>query len=219
MDDYEINRRNRIRQLKEEAHYERARVHAVLDAGLVAHVGFVQEGQPFVIPMIYGRAEETLYLHGAKKARITRLFGTGAAVCLNVTLLDGIVAARSAFNSSMNYRSAVIFGNARALQNEGECLRALKLISEHSFPGRWDELRAPTETEIKQTGVVALDIESASAKIAEGPPEDEDSDYTTPVWAGVLPITTELGTPQGDERLLDGVTLSPAIAALQGTRR
>ena len=161
MGDYEITQRNQIRQLKEEAHYERARVHAVLDAGLVAHVGFVQEGQPFVIPMIYGRAGETLYLHGAKKARITRLLGSGVAICLNVTLLDGIVAARSAFNSSMNYRSVAVFGNARALDDESECLQALKVISEHSFPGRWDELRAPTDTEIKQTGVVALAIDSA----------------------------------------------------------
>ena len=219
MNDYEITRRNRVRQLKDEAHYEQDIVHRVLDAGLVAHVGFVQEGQHFEIPTIYGRSGEVLYLHGAKKARITKLFGTGAPVCLNVTLLDGIVAARSAFNSSMNYRSAVIFGTAKALDDEAECLEALRVISEHSFPGRWDELRAPTDPEIKQTGVVALRIESASAKIAEGPPEDEDEDYSTPVWAGVLPITTELGIPQGDERLLEGVLLSPAIAALQGSRR
>ncbi|MGE4651379.1 MAG: pyridoxamine 5'-phosphate oxidase family protein [Myxococcota bacterium] len=219
MADYEITRRNRVRQLKEEAHYDRTSVHAVLDAGLVAHVGFVEAGQPFVIPMIYGRAGELLYLHGAKKARITRLFGTGAPVCLNVTLLDGIVAARSAFNSSMNYRSVAVFGNARVLDDESECLQALKVISEHSFPGRWDELRAPTDTEIKQTGVVALPIDSASAKIADGPPDDEDADYEIPVWAGVVPIRTELGSPQGDDRLIDGVALSPSIAALEGTRR
>ena len=219
MNDYAIGERNKVRRLREKARYDEATVHAVLDAGLVAHVAFAQEGQPFVIPMIYGREGETLYLHGARKARINKVFGSGAPVCLNVTLLDGIVAARSAFNSSMNYRSATIFGSARVVEGEPEELRCLKIISDHSFPGRWEELREPLDSEIKQTGVVAMEIESASAKIAEGPPDDEDFDYETPVWAGVLPITNQLGTPEDDPRLLPGVSLSPAIAALEGTRR
>jgi nitroimidazol reductase NimA-like FMN-containing flavoprotein (pyridoxamine 5'-phosphate oxidase superfamily) len=219
MSSYEMNDRNRVRRLKEKARYDEKSVHAVLEAGLVAHVGLVQDGQPFVIPMIYGRESRTLYLHGATKARIMKLFGTGSPVCVNVTLLDGLVAARSAFNSSMNYRSATLFGAARTVDDETERLRILKIISDHAFPGRWEELRAPLDSEIKQTGVAALTIESASAKIAEGPPDDEDFDYAIPVWAGVLPITSQLGKAQDDPRLLEGVTLSPAIAALEDTRR
>ena len=219
MSDYAIGERNKVRRLREKAAYDEATVHAVLDAGLVAHVGFAQKGQPFVLPMIYGRAGKTLYLHGARKARIIKVFGSGAPVCLNVTLLDGIVAARSAFNSSMNYRSATIFGSARMVEGENEELRCLKVISDHSFPGRWEELREPLDSELKQTGIVAVEIESASAKISEGPPDDEDFDYETPVWAGVVPIINQLGKPEDDPRLLPGVSLSPAIAALDGTRR
>lgn len=218
MTDYEPTRRNRVRRLREHAHYDAATVHAVLDAGLVAHVGFVQDGQPFVIPMLHAREGETLYLHGARKARITNLLGSGAPVCVNVTLLDGIVAARSAFNSSMNYRSAVVFGEARAIEGDAERLHALRVISDHVLPGRWEELRAPLERELKMTGVIALPIESASAKIAAGPPEDEEEDYALPVWAGVVPVTTVLGAPEGDPRLTGGVAVSPAVSALEGTR-
>ena len=218
MGDYEITRRNRVRQLRDQARYDEENVHAVLDAGLVAHVGFVEDGHPLVIPMLYARDGRTLYLHGARKARIVRLLGSGASVCVNVTLLDGIVAARSAFNSSMNYRSAVVFGTAKLLEDEGERLRVLKVISEHIFPGRWDELRAPTDTELAMTGVIELVVESASAKLSEGPPDDEDADYAIPVWAGVVPITTTLGKPVGDGRLLPGVETSNAIAALEGKR-
>lgn len=218
MGDYETTRRNQVRQIRENARYDTEAVHSVLDAGLVAHVGFVQDGQPFVIPMLHGRDGETIFLHGARKARIAKLLASGAPVCVNVTLLDGIVAARSTFNSSMNYRSAVVFGRGRLLEDEAESLRALRVISEHVFPGRWDELRDPLDSEIAQTGVIALEIESASAKIASGPPEDEDEDYATPVWAGVVPVTTTLGAPQDDGRLLEGVPLSKAVAGLAGKR-
>ncbi len=219
MSDYEIEDRNRVRRLREKARYDEATVHAVLDAGLVAHVGLVQDAQPFVIPMIYGREEGTLYLHGAKKTRIMQLFGSGAPVCVNVTLLDGLVAARSAFSSSMNYRSVTLFGRATAITEESEQLRTLKIISDHAFAGRWEELRDPLDSEIRQTGIAALEIESASAKVSEGPPDDEDFDYATPVWAGVVPIVNQLGEAEDDPRLLAGVSLSPSIAALQGTRR
>jgi nitroimidazol reductase NimA-like FMN-containing flavoprotein (pyridoxamine 5'-phosphate oxidase superfamily) len=216
--DYEITRRSRVRQLREKARYDEKNVYAVLDAGLVAHVGFVQDGQPYVIPMLYGREGGVLYLHGAKKARIARLLGSGAPVCVNVTLLDGIVAARSAFNSSMNYRSVVAFGTARTLEDPSERLRALKVISQHVFPGRWDELRAPRDRELEMTGVVELVVESASAKIADGPPDDEEEDYATRVWAGVVPIETTLGKPADDGRLVEGTAMSAAIAALEGKR-
>jgi nitroimidazol reductase NimA-like FMN-containing flavoprotein (pyridoxamine 5'-phosphate oxidase superfamily) len=216
--EYEVTKRNRVRQIREYARYDTEAVHGVLDAGIVGHVGFVKDGQPFVIPMIYGREGEVLYLHGARKARIVKLLGSGAPVCVNVTLLDGIVAARSAFNSSMNYRSAVVFGTGRLIENTAECLHALEVISEHLFPGRWQELRAPLEREIAMTGVIAVAIESASAKVADDPPEDEEEDYAARVWAGVVPVTTTLGEPVGDGRVPSGVPMSRSVAALAGRR-
>jgi nitroimidazol reductase NimA-like FMN-containing flavoprotein (pyridoxamine 5'-phosphate oxidase superfamily) len=216
--EYEVSKRNRVRQIREYARYDTQAVHGVLDAGLVCHVGFVQDGQPFVIPMIYGREGEVIYLHGASKARIVKLLGSGAPVCVNVTLLDGIVAARSAFHSSMNYRSAVVFGTGRLIDDEASNLHALEVITEQALPGRWQELRAPLEREIAMTGVIAVAIESASAKLSDDPPEDEEEDYATPVWAGVVPITTTLGEPVDDGRVPSGVAASQVIAALAGRR-
>ena len=216
MSEYEVTKRNRVRQIREYARYDSEAVHSVLDVGLVSHVGFVQDGQPFVIPMIYGREGEVLYLHGAKKARIVKLLGSGAPVCVNVTLVDGIVAARSAFHSSMNYRSAMVFGTGRVIEDEAENLHALEVITEHAMAGRWQEVRAPLEREIAMTGVVAVEIESASAKISTGGPEDEEEDYATRAWAGVVPVTTTLGKPVDDGRVPDGVAVSQAIAALEG---
>jgi len=215
---YPVDARNSLRQQSNHGSYERDAVHAVLDAGLVAHVGFVSDGQPFVMPMLHAREGETLLLHGARRARIVRLLESGAPLCVNVTLLDGIVAARSAFNSSLNYRSATVFGTARLLDDPAERLRALETISERVLPGRWQELRAPTAQELAATGVLAVHIESASAKIASGPPEDEESDYSLPVWAGVVPIVTRLGRPRPDDRVPPGVPMSAAVAAL-GSRR
>jgi len=215
---YQTTPRNRVRQLRDNARYDKASVHRILDAGLVAQVGFVQEGKPFVIPMIYGRVDDSLYLHGARKARIVKLLASGAPVCVNVTLVDGIVYARSAFNSSMNYRSVVVFGTPRLLEDDAESLNALRTISEHTMPGRWDELRAPHERELKQTGVIELTIESASAKVAEGPPEDEEEDYDTPVWAGVVRVETRLGAAVPDDRVIEGVEMSPAAARQTGRR-
>jgi nitroimidazol reductase NimA-like FMN-containing flavoprotein (pyridoxamine 5'-phosphate oxidase superfamily) len=207
---------NRVRRIAEYARYDVEAVEAVLDAGLVAHVGFVQDGQPFVIPMLYARQSDRLFLHGAKKSRIVKLLGSGAPVCVNVTLLDGLVVARSAFNSSMNYRSVVVFGTGQVIHDESLCLEALRALSEHAFPGRWQELRVPSDAEIAQTGVISLTIESASAKIADDPPDDDEADYATPVWAGVVPIKTKLQDPVGDERILPGVSLSDAISKLAG---
>jgi nitroimidazol reductase NimA-like FMN-containing flavoprotein (pyridoxamine 5'-phosphate oxidase superfamily) len=212
-----VTRRNRVRRLPEKARYDEATVNAVLDAGLVAHAGFVQDGCPFVIPMLYARDAASLLLHGAGKARVMKLLASGAPVCVNVTLLDGIVAARSAFNSSMNYRSAVVFGTGRLLDGEAS-LRALHRISERVFPGRWAELRAPHPRELRMTGVVELAIESASAKIAAGPPNDEPDDYALAVWAGVIPVATTMGAPRADDRVLPGVRPSRAITSLEGRR-
>lgn len=213
---YTVDKRNKVRQLREYADYDKAVVHAVLDAGLVAAVGFVQDGAPIVVPMIYGRESETIYLHGARKARIIRLLEQTEQACVNVTLLDGIVFARSAFNSSMNYRSATVFGRPSLVEGDAEKLHAMRVISEHTMPGRWDELREPLQREVKMTGVIALQIESASAKVASSMPDDEDEDYAIPIWAGVLPIESRLTKLQSDDRLLEGVEPSVVIRALQG---
>ena len=213
---YEIGRDNKTRQLREKADYDKATVHAILDAALVAQVGFMQDGAPVVVPMIFGREEETLYLHGARKARVIRLLELTDRACVNVTLIDGIVYARSAFNSSMNYRSVTIFGHPQLVDGNNEKLRAMRVISEHTMPGRWEELRDPLEREVKKTGVIALSIESASAKISSGMPQDEDEDYDIPIWAGVVPLESTLTTLQTDNRVFDGVEPSAIVRAMQG---
>ena len=214
-DNYSITKTNKVRQLRENAAYDKESVYQVLDAGLVAHVAFVQDESPVVVPMIYGRVGDKIYLHGARKARVIRLLEKTTRACLNVTLLDGIVLARSAFNSSMQYRSVTIFGSPHIIVNSEEKLRAMRVISEHSMPGRWGELRDSHEREVKMTGVIQLDIESASAKISAAGPEDEDEDYDIPIWAGVLPIKTSIGSLQDDERLLPGIEPSDVVKAMQ----
>ena len=214
--EYAIEKQNKVRQLREKATYDKAAVHAILDAGLLAHVAFVEDGQPVVVPMLYGRHGETVFLHGARKARIIRLLESTGTACMNVTLVDGLVFARSAFNSSMNYRSVTLFGNARLIDDDAEKREALRIITECTMPSRWDELREPLDKEVRMTGVIALDIESASAKIATGMPKDEDEDYAIPVWAGVLPLQAQFSTLQTDGRVLDGVEASDVVRALEG---
>ena len=216
--DYTVSRQNRVRQLSDKASYDRATVHSILDAGLVAHVGLMQDNEPVVVPMLYGRDGETLYLHGARKARIIRLLASSRQACANVTLLDGLVFARSAFASSMNYRSVTVFGIARLVDGLDEKKRALHVISEHAMPGRRAELRLSHENELKMTGVIALDIGSASAKISAGMPDDEACDLDTPVWAGVLPVETRFTTLQADDRVDDGIEPSAALRAMQGRK-
>ena len=214
-DTYEVSKLNKVRQLRSKARYDRESVHAILDAGLVAHVAFVQDGAPVVVPMIYGRSGETLFLHGARKARVIRLLERTDRACLNVTLLDGIVLARSAFNSSMHYRSATVFGMPELVEDYDRKLGALRIITEHSMPGRWEELREPHEREVTMTGVIRLDIEAASAKVSNGLPDDEEEDYAIPVWAGVLPMESVFTKLQGDDRVLDGVEPSAGVRQLQ----
>ena len=217
-DTYTIGKQNKVRQLREKAVYDKAAVHGILDSAILAHVAFVQDGQPVVVPMLYGREGETLFLHGARKARVIRLLESTGTACLNVTHVDGLVFARSAFNSSMNYRSATVFGSARLVEGEDRKLHALRVISECTMPGRWDELREPLVNEIKMTGIIALEIESASAKVATGMPEDEDDDYDIPIWAGVLPLESRYTTLQPDDRLIEGVAPSDVVRALEGKR-
>lgn len=217
-DSYPLSRTNRARQLPKKAHYDRETVHRVLDAGLVAQVAFVQDNAPVVVPMIYGRDGDTVYLHGARKARVIRLLTETEQACLSVTLLDGIVLARSAFNSSMQYRSVTVFGTPRLVQGSAAKLRAMRIISEQLMPGRWHELREAHNREVRMTGVIALEIETASAKISDNGVEDEDDDYEIPVWAGVLPITLSFGSLVNDDRLIPGVEPSAAVRAMQNRK-
>jgi len=216
--EYEVSRQNKVRQLREKAAYDHETVHSVLDAGLLAHVAFVQDGNPVVVPMLYGREGETLFLHGARKARVIRLLEGTATASVNVTLLDGLVYARSAFASSMNYRSATVFGKARLVDGRQEKLHALRVISECTMPGRWAEVRESLDNEIKMTGIIAIEIESASAKISTGMPDDEEIDLDTPIWAGVLPLESRFTTLQADDLVKGGVEPSAALRALEKKR-
>ena len=216
--DYEIKKTNKVKQLKLKATYNKKIVHEILDAGLVAYVAFSQDDGPVVVPMIYGRKNDTIFLHGARKARIIRLLEKTNRASLNVTLLDGIVFARSTFNSAMNYRSVTIFGSPKIVTDNNKKLLAMKIISEHTMPGRWSEVRDSHLNEIKMTGVIKLKIEDASAKISSGPIEDEDEDYKIPVWAGILPITTQTGSLQDDERLINNAQPSEKIKRLQNKK-
>ncbi|MCW2307050.1 pyridoxamine 5'-phosphate oxidase family protein [Rhodobium gokarnense] len=212
---YSVDRRNKVR-VGNRADYDRTTVQAILDAALIAHVGFVVDGRPVVIPMIHGRDGETVYVHGAKATRLIKQLAKGVPACLEVTLADGIVVGRSAFHSSMNYRSVVVHGTARKVEDADEHARALEIVTEHILPGRWAEVRPMLDKEVKATGVIAIEIEAASAKVRAGEPIDEESDYDTPVWGGVVPLRTTYGAPEGDSRLLPGVEVPASVAALTG---
>ena len=217
--EYPISKENKVRQIREKAAYDRETVHAILDAGLVAQVAFVQDGLPVVVPMLYARQGETIFVHGARKARVIRMLESNPRMSLNVTLLDALVLARSTFNSSMNYRSVTVFGKPSLVEGWDEKLEAMHVISEHLMPGRWDELRDPLDREVKMTGIIRIDIESASAKVSSKPsPEDEDEDYETSVWAGILPLESRYTSVVDCERLIDGVEPSPVVKALEGKR-
>ncbi len=180
-----------------------ATVAAILDEGFFCHVGFVQNGQPFVIPTGYGRDERVLYIHGSAASRMLNQAGTGMALCVTVTLVDGLVLARSAFHSSVNYRSVVILGTAEPVE-AGSKAAALKTISDHILPGRWESLRPVRQEEIDQTTVLKLDLVEASAKIRSGPPVDDEADYALPIWAGTLDFDAPVARPNPDPRLPPG---------------
>jgi nitroimidazol reductase NimA-like FMN-containing flavoprotein (pyridoxamine 5'-phosphate oxidase superfamily) len=192
-----VTDRTRVRRLPKRADYDLATIHAILDEALLCHVGFVVEGSPVVIPTIHWRGGDQLYFHGSAASRMLRSLRDGIEACVTVTLLDGLVLARSAFHHSMNYRSVVVFGTARVVEGE-EKLRALDDLVEHVVRGRSSEVRPPNEIELKQTLVLALPIAEASAKIRAGGPVDDEADYALPVWAGVLPLTLTPGVPLPD---------------------
>ena len=204
--------RSAVRRLPKRASYERETVYGILDEGFVCHVGFVVDGQPFVIPTGYARLGDVLYVHGARASRMLRELARGADVCVTVTLVDGLVLARSAFHHSINYRSVVVFGRAALVEDEAEKSEALRALTEHIVPGRWPDVRWPNETELKATSVLRLPLGEASAKVRTGPPVDDEEDYALDVWAGVVPLRVEAGAPEPDPRLPAGVE-PPAYAA------
>ena len=205
MNDFTVTERTQVRRLPKRAVYDREAVYRILDEGLVCHIGFIADGRPVVIPTGYGRKDDTLYIHGSAASRMLRALGQGVEVCVAVTLLDGLVLARSAFHHSMNYRSVVIFGTASKIEDPGAKLEALRVFTEHVAPGRWDEIRRPSEKELQVTTVLALPLEEVSAKVRTGPPLDDEEDYAWPVWAGVLPLGIQVGQPLPDNRLPAGI--------------
>ena len=196
--------RTRVVREADRAVYDRAAVYRILDEGFLCHAGFVVDGQPFVIPTSYGRKSDSLYIHGSAASRMLRQIKEGVPVCITVTLLEGLVLARSIFNHSMNYRSVVILGKATLVDDPEEKLAALRILSEHILPGRWDDSRQPNERELKATSVLRVPIEEFSAKVRQGPAIDDEEDYTFPTWAGVVPLEMVAGKPIDDARLLPG---------------
>lgn len=210
MDTYTPTERTQVKRLPKRGVYDREQVHAILDEGFICHVGFVADGQPYVIPTGYARAGEVLYIHGSAASRMLRALGQGAPLCVNVTLVDGLVLARSAFHHSMNYRSVVVLGQARLVTDDEEKMEALGHFTNHIVAGRWDQVRLPTEQELKSTTVLALPLDEVSAKVRTGGPIDDEEDYSLPVWAGVLPMHPQFGQPVADPRLHPDAPPPPA---------
>ncbi|HMJ20914.1 MAG TPA: pyridoxamine 5'-phosphate oxidase family protein [Terriglobales bacterium] len=210
--------RTRVTRESHRGVYDRATAYEILDEGFICHIGFVVDGQPFVIPTAYGRVGDNLYLHGSAASRMLRNLDKGIPACVTVTLLEGLVLARSIFNHSMNYRSVVVLGTAVAVVDGGEKLEALESLSEHILPGRWAESRQPNESELKQTLVMKLPIEEFSAKVRQGPPIDDEEDYSFPTWAGVIPLQLVSGAPENDPRL-DPKTPVPVYASAYSRKK
>ena len=190
--------RTQVKRLPKRGNYDRETVYNILDSAFVCHVGFNVDGQPYVIPTNYGRSGDTLYLHGSAASRMLKTLGGGVPLCVTVTHVDGLVLARSAFHHSVNYRSVVILGKAQQVEDPAEKMEALRIFTEHVMKGRWDDVRIPTEQELKATTVLSLPLEEVSAKVRTGGPIDDEADYTLPVWAGVLPLETVAKSPVPD---------------------
>jgi nitroimidazol reductase NimA-like FMN-containing flavoprotein (pyridoxamine 5'-phosphate oxidase superfamily) len=210
--------RTQVRRLPKRGHYDSAVIHSILDEGFLCHVGFVHDGAPVVIPTSYGRSGDTLYIHGSAASRMLRTLEQGVPVSIAVTLVDGLVLARSAFHHSINYRSVVIFGTAVAVTDPTEKNEALRLFTEQLIPGRWDEVRQPAPQELKATSVLKIALDEASAKVRTGGPIDDEEDYALPIWAGVLPLEIKASAPIDDTRLNSGVAAGTHITGWRRSR-
>ena len=204
MDELLRTERTTLKRLPQRGNYDREIVNRILDEGFICHVGFVVDGRPFVIPTGYARLADRLFIHGSQASRMLRTLGRGIDVCVTITLVDGLVLARSAFHHSMNYRSVVVFGRAAVVEERESKLAALFALSEHMIPGRWADVREPNERELQQTTVLSLPIAEASAKVRTGPPLDDEEDYDLPVWAGVIPLRLIADAPVDDPRVPAG---------------
>ena len=205
--------RNRIKRAPKRGLYDRESIYQILDEALICHVGFVENGQPYVIPINFARVEDSLLLHGANSSRLIKHIQAGHPVCVEVTLVDGLVLARSVFNHSVNYRSVVLYGVGRAVEGNQEKLAALEAITEHFLPGRWREARQPNRKELNATSVVCIKIDQASAKVRSGPPIDDEADQGLPIWAGVIPLQELPLPPERDKLMTQDVTVPEYITA------
>ncbi|MCH7995580.1 MAG: pyridoxamine 5'-phosphate oxidase family protein [Planctomycetes bacterium] len=208
----EATRRTKVRRIAERGVYDRQVIYGILDEALICHVGFVDGGHPFVLPTIHVRVDDRLYLHGSQGSRMLDRITSGGNVCITVTILDGLVLARSAFHHSMNYRSVVILARGEEVGDPSDKSKILDALVEHIVPGRLGDVRPPNKKELDATKIVSLPIDEASAKIRTGPPIDEEADHALPIWAGVIPLSLEVGTPVPDPRL-DGSIQTPAYAS------
>lgn len=215
---FEKTERTKIARKPDRGRYDRETVHAIIDEALYCHVGIVVNERPVVIPTAHWRQGDRLYMHGSRVSRLIEVMAAGADICVTITLLDGLVLARSGFHHSMNYRSAVIFGQAAPIEGRRAKLAAMRAFMERIAPGRWDELRPPTGKEIAATGIVALKLDEASAKVRAGPPADDEADYAHPVWAGVVPVTESLGEPVPDPSLAPGTSLPAYLGRRTGAK-
>src|SRR5580700_8554811 len=204
MNEFKPTQRTRVRRLPDRGAYDSETVFKILDEGLICHVGFSVDDQPIVIPTGYARVQDTVYIHGSAASRMLKTLAEGVQVCVTVTLLDGLVLARSAFHHSMNYRSVVMLGRATLVSDPAEKMKALEAFTEHIVRGRWNDVRLPTESELKATAVLALPLAEVSAKIRKGPPKDDAEDYPLPIWAGVVPLRITSSAPVSDPRLIAG---------------
>jgi len=215
MTDLTPTARSRVKRLRERGAYDFETIATILDAGLLCHVGYIIDAQPYVTPTAYWREGEHLYWHGSSASRMLRTVEKGVDVCFTVSHLDGLVLARSGFNHSINYRSVMLFGRAHKIEDDGAKLRALESFVEHLFPGRWKQLRPATAQEVKATTVLSMAIEEGSAKVRTGWPHDNEEDYSWPVWAGVVPVRAVMQAPVPDERLLNNQEAPAYLADLR----